>query len=325
MFDLGAPSPVMAEPPPLPLPQTPQPRPTQPPALAPYPSSGPPEYPPEEADDEEDRPRRRRRRDEFDDDDIDLRLPRGRRRTRSRGDWTTASVGMKLIFGGMIAFTIAALIFQAATFGEPPQDAAAGQQAQRQNGVAGAGICLLLISSVIVFIGGCLCCTAPDRWAHRWALASVLVGVADIVLSCIGIGGLAFANANRNRGVVNQAELSSSPPFIVAVILLILIVVVAFVLAMLFHAAVARALGNAALLHQSYWFIAAPFVQFGIAVFMHTIVSIQRNRGNEPSEFAYAMFSVLLMVTSMVTYGGYAAISWQTFRTMDAAGQKRSE
>ena len=230
---------------------------------------------------------------------------------------------MKLIFGGMIAFTVAAVIFQAATFGEPPQAGAAGQQ--RQNGVAGAGICLLLISSVVVFIGGCLCCAAPNRTSHRWALASVLVAVGNIVLSCIGIGGFAFANANRNRGVVNQVELSSSPGFIIAVVLLLLIVFVSFVFAMLFHASVARALGNAALLHQSYWFIAAPFVQFGIAVFLHTIIQIQRERGNEPSGFSYVILSILHLVTSLVTYGGYTAISWQTFRTMDAAGRTRSE
>ena len=115
------------------------------------------------------------------------------------------------------------------------------------------------------------------------------------------------------------------PAFVAAVVFLMLFVVISFVFGMLFHAAVARALGNSSLLHQSYWFIAAPFAQFGLAVLMNMIVQIQRNRGNEPSDFAYAMLSILLMVTSLATYGWYAAICWQTFRTMDAATRRRFE
>jgi hypothetical protein len=309
----------MAEPPPLPSP------PIQPPALAPYPRSGPPEYPPEETDYDDVEPLRRRpRRNEFDEEDVDVRLPRGRRRTRSGGDWTTASVGMKLVFGGMIAFTLGVLVIQAATFGEPPQDPGA-PQGQRQNAVAAVGGCFLLISIVILFIGCCLACAAPNRSAHRWALSAVLVSVASVLLSCVGFSVLIWANVNRPGNPVNQAELAVMPAFIVTLIVVALVSIISFVFLMLFHASVARALGNASLLHQSYWYIAVPFAQAGLFLAMNAIVGFQRSRGNEPGDSAYAMLSILMMVTSLATYGWYAAICWQTFRTMDAAGRQRFE
>jgi hypothetical protein len=311
----------MAEPPPLPSS-------SPPPALAPYPRSGPPEYPPDEPEFDDKPPPRRRRnerdsRDDYD-DDIDLRLPRRRRRrTPSGNDWSTASVGMKLIFGAMIAVMLSFLIIHAAKFGEPPPNALDPPQ-QRQEKITGIGGCFLIMGSVVLFIGSCLCCAAPDRSAHGWALASVLVLVAAVVVACIGGVVVYEANANRNRGVFNPAVMGTQTEFLAVLVLVLLICVLSFVFAMLFHAATARALGNDALLHQAYWYLAAPFVAAGLGFAMLVLVGVQTDRGHEPSPFGYVMLSVFQMVLSTVIFGWYAAICWQTFRTMDRAALPRS-
>ena len=232
---------------------------------------------------------------------------------------------MKMVFGAMIVFTLGILVI-------PGRDlrrtAARCRPHRRRSGKVPSpepGAAFSCISTVIVFIGGCLACAAPNRSAHRWALSAVLVSVISVVLSCIGFGALVITNMNRPGNPVNQGELAAMPVFVVTLIVVSLISVVSFVFFMLFHASVAKALGNASLLHQSYWYIAMPFAHIGIFIAMVAIVGIQRDRGHEPGDFAYAMLSVLMLVTSLATYGWYAAICWQTFRTMDAAGRQRFE
>jgi heme/copper-type cytochrome/quinol oxidase subunit 2 len=319
----------MSQPPPLP------PIPSQPPLTA-YPTSGPPEYPPDpqDFDDAEPRRRRRRRDDDYDDrddrddyDDIDLgRSRRGSRRRNFRkpaARWGTASVGMKMIFGAMIVFTISGALFQAATFGEPPEDAGGPQQQQKV--LATFGICFLMLSTVIVFIGGCLCCAAPDRGAHRWALAAVIVSVVAMFAAFAGgiVIGVGMAHANRNGGGNNPVNLGNNPAFIAVIVSVLLVCAVSFVFTMLFHAAVARTLGNGVLLHQSYWFIAAPIAQGVLGLALSTIAKARADGGNEPGHFGYAMLSLFQIAMTLLVYGWYVSIAWQTFRTMDIADRKR--
>ena len=106
---------------------------------------------------------------------------------------------------------------------------------------------------------------------------------------------------------------------------MLLVSVVSFVFTMLFHAAVARTLGNGVLLHQSYWFIAAPFVQVGALHRHERDRRHSKGRGNEPGAFAFAMLSVFQIVLTILVYGWYAAICWQTFRTMDSANRRQFE
>jgi hypothetical protein len=150
----------------------------------------------------------------------------------------------------------------------------------------------------------------------------MMVGV--FLLFCVGFAIVgAVANAAKKGGEQDMAAIGFGAIFLM--ILCGAIFAMSFVFWMLFHAAVGRALGSASLVHQSYWYIALPFVYFVIVFALLAIIGVRSAQGFEPGPFALAMFSAFLMAMGLLVNGWYLSICWQTFRAMDLAGAARRD
>jgi hypothetical protein len=305
---------------------------SQPPPLPPLPPPPAPrkqelDFAPEPRDFDDEAPRRsRRRRDEDrdDDDDDDRRRQRQRRRRASSGNsWGTASTGMKMMFGSVIGMMLAFMIILPTTFHEPAIQDPFQAAPRQQNPIATLGGCIVIIAAIVSFIGACMCCAAPDRSAHRWALSSLLTAIGSFLFMCILfviVAAAIGANANQNQNFNAGNLMAMGIGMILVLIVGALIMLASFVFWMLFHASVARALGNDSLLHQSYWYIAAPFVQQGLNFVIGLVAGIQIQRGNPLSGFGNVLVHIFQMVLMLAVSAWYAAICWQTFRTMDLGG-----
>ena len=318
--------PIPELPPPDPVPI---PRPSLEPSRFDSPGDRPelPTFPPGQRDFDDVQPRRRRRR-RRDEDDYDDDRPRRGPRTPANS-WGTASVGVKMIFGCGILITLSILGMQAAMFTLSPGDLVP-QPGQRQGpmppgivGILMLGGCTGSIAGLIGFVGACMCCASPDRWAHRWALTSILMLVGVLLLFCVGFGLVgAIANAAKKGGGGAQDMAAIGFGAIFLMILLGAVMAITFVFWMLFHASVGRALGNSSLVHQSYWYIGLPFVQAVLMGVLVAIIAYLSSQGRELGAIGFTAFCAFQAIMALLGNVWYLWICWQTFRTMDLAGKR---
>jgi hypothetical protein len=329
----------------------------QPPALPPSPAPRPqledhePRRRPRRNDDDDydDRDRGDRDRDDRDDrDEDDDDRPRRRRPRRVKGDWGTTVTGLKMMFVCLLVYAAAGLLgsllfinqFQliigggamggGAFAGQNPFEAMGGGRLAMSWTLS----CVQFIVMLVGFIGACLCCSAPDPAAKRWALTSILLFAGGIACLCllfvtlVAVGAAAAQQRGRGGADTGAAVVTCGFGFLMWALW-----VASYVIWMLFHARVGRVFGNDSLRAQSFWYLGTSIglvlldIGVYVAVVAHIAAAVRpaAAAGVMPSLTGVMIWIIMTILVVVGLTAWFSMIVRQTYVTIEnSSGGRRS-
>jgi phage FluMu protein Com len=142
-----------------------------------------------------------------------------------------------------------------------------------------AGGCLSFVCTILIFVGMCMCCMAPDASARRRAIGSCVCVVLSVV---VAMGLVVFVMVHSLRGQnlgqpINPQAIQAAAgwPATAVIVVQVMLMVAALALWIRFHAAIARVFKNPSLASLAFitlvvWLLTMPvssvFAQMPAAV-----------------------------------------------------------
>lgn len=211
----------------------------------------------------------RRREDEYDEyprrRDLDREEDYGLGRGEPPAGWTTVRTGLGMMFWSLIAIIIEAVllvIVMVAVIGIAFGPRAPGQFRRGDEGMAVlaiVGVCSIVITALIYFIGQCLCCAAPSHSGARgYALGSVICEVLIVLLYLLLVIVLAGAAAGGNPNPFMPGRIEG--PMAAFTLLIIGLLYTAAILFTIFIKSVARYFGDEGLARGTNGFLVMVIV-----------------------------------------------------------------
>lgn len=240
-------------------------------------------------------------------DDLDLDVGTWR--------WRTTLTGLRWIWWSVLASLLLTESLSALMLAFPNVDQQLNGPFNAVMGVLAGMWCLMVIMCITMFVGFCMCCTAPAPAARRYAITTIVLGVLFGVALCAAGGVVGWQAAqmgpNQPPPPQNPADIFRiyGAPLIAVGSIAVMFGIGSIVSWMLFHATIGALLGDGflrrlAFIVMAIWLVTTPVNP--------SLPSILGSFDLDPNLYQRVQFGVSLLV-SLLANGSYL---WLCARTV---------